>query len=184
MTDYAELDHLLSRYLDGTVNAEELAILETRLVADEKFAAHFSRWCLLHQQISELFTESALHEIMDQFVKGTPALPKALSHLASHSHKPPDAPTTLAFSAAGEDSPLPFSVRQFLRRWLVLGAAAAVLAVAAWVIQHPSGSWLSDVPTSRDVQNSSVVATLTQMVDWRLGFRCPRFSSRPAPQQR
>jgi anti-sigma factor RsiW len=170
MTDYAEFDHLLSRYLDGTVNAEELALLEARLVADEKFAAHFSRWCLLHQQISELFTESALHEIMDQFVKGTPALPKALSHLASNSHKPPESPTTLAFSSADEDGS--FNFRHFLRRWFVLGAAAAaVITVTAWVIQHPSGSWLNDVPTSRDVQSPNVVATLTQMVDgvWETG---------------
>ncbi len=109
---------------------------------------------------------------MDQFVKGTPALPKALSHLGSNSYKPPDAPTTLTFSAADEDDQLPFNFRQFLRRWFVLGAAAAaVVAFAAWVIQHPSGSWLSDVPTSRDVQNSNFVATLTQMVDgvWESG---------------
>ncbi|HEY2826017.1 MAG TPA: LamG-like jellyroll fold domain-containing protein [Pirellulales bacterium] len=167
MSDYPQLDHLLSRYLDGTVNADELAQLESHLLADEKFAEHFSRWCLLHQQISELFTERALHEIMDQFVNGTPGLPKkALSHLASNSHKPPDTPTTFAFTghrSADQGQP---SVGSFFRRWLVLGAAAAAMVViTAWLIQHRPNSWLNDVPTSRDSANSNVVATLTQVVD-------------------
>ena len=60
MSDEAEFDRLLSRYLDGSVSAAELAQLESRLLADDEFTRRFSRWCLLHRQISELFTESAV----------------------------------------------------------------------------------------------------------------------------
>ncbi len=40
MLEYAELDRLLSRYFDGSVAADELALLESRLAADEQFAEH------------------------------------------------------------------------------------------------------------------------------------------------
>jgi len=169
MSDYPEFDHVLSRYLDGSINTDELAQLESRLLADERFAEHFSRWCLLHQQISEIFTESALHEIMDQFVKGSPALPKkALSHLASNSHKPPDAPTTLAFSDTRLKNQAPAHMGWFLPRWLVLGAAAAaVLAIAlgVWMPAHHLNSLNVNPDGSRDGDGTDVVATLTQVVD-------------------
>ncbi len=172
ISDYSAHDNLLSRYLDGTINADELAELESRLVADEKFAEHFSRWCLLHQQISEIFTESALHEIMDQFVKGSPGLPKrALSHLASNSHKPPDTPTTLAFTRHPAARPGVLGLPWLFRHWAILGAAAAIILVAAWMVQHRSGTWLSGVPSSHDVENADLVATLTQVVD---GVWAPR----------
>jgi hypothetical protein len=157
MSDYTELDHLLSRYLDGSVNADELAQLESCLLTDEKFAEHFSRWCLLHRQISELLAESALHEIMDQFVKGSPALPKALTQFGSAAHKPPETPTTMAFSGQRRKQYAGPGTRWFSRRWFVLGAAAAaVIMIAAWAIQQRSNSRLND---------TDVVATLTQLVD-------------------
>ncbi|HTQ40162.1 MAG TPA: LamG-like jellyroll fold domain-containing protein [Pirellulales bacterium] len=174
MSDESELDLLLSRYLDGSVNADELAQLESRLISDEQFAQHFSRWCLLHRQISELFTESVLHEIMNQFIQGSPALPKkALSQLTA-ANKQTAGPMKLAFSderRSRANSPL-----LFWRRWSVLGVAAAVLlAVSLWIFQQRSNSWLSEVPTARDVDVNNVVATLTQAVDAVWDPRGPAF---------
>ena len=103
---------------------------------------------------------------MDQFVKGSPGLPKkALSHLASNSHKPPDTPTTFAFLGHSATRHGALGLPWFFPRWVVLGAAAAVVIIAAWMIQHRTGTWLSGVPTSHDVENAAVVATLTQVVD-------------------
>src|SRR5882757_1817157 len=70
------LDRILSRYFDGSICAEELAELEAKLVADDQFAAYASRWCLLHRQIAELLTETQLHELMDDFIKGSPTFPR------------------------------------------------------------------------------------------------------------
>jgi anti-sigma factor RsiW len=76
MSEYSELDRTLSRYLDGSVTADELALLESQLAADAQFAEHVARWCLAHRQVSELLTENKLHRLMDQFVTTSPGLPK------------------------------------------------------------------------------------------------------------
>ena len=75
MNDGSEFDVLLSRYFDGTLSPSELAELEAKLLADEAFAEHVSSWCLVHRQIIELLTETRLHDLLDQFVQGTPGLP-------------------------------------------------------------------------------------------------------------
>ncbi|HZZ27657.1 MAG TPA: LamG-like jellyroll fold domain-containing protein [Pirellulales bacterium] len=166
MSAESEFDLLLSRYLDGTVTADELARLESRLLSDNEFAQYFSRWCLLHRQISELFTESALHEIMDQFAQGAPGLSKrAFSQLTAASKKQTSGAKNLLFSdeRARRDAS---SLRFISRRWWLAGAAAAVLlGLTAWVFRQHTNSWLSEVPTARDVDNTDVVATLTQLVD-------------------
>ena len=36
----------------------------------------FSRWCLLHRQIHELLSENTLHQLMEQYVTGSAAMPK------------------------------------------------------------------------------------------------------------
>jgi anti-sigma factor RsiW len=55
MRDFEELDELLSRYLDGAADAEEVSILEAMLRAeDSAFAEYFARWCMLHRQTSEM----------------------------------------------------------------------------------------------------------------------------------
>src|SRR6478752_1865023 len=74
--EYSGLDRILSRYFDGSIGAEELAELEAKLNADDQFAAYASRWCLLHRQIAELLTETQLHELMDDFIKGSPTFPR------------------------------------------------------------------------------------------------------------
>src|SRR5437764_292503 len=76
MADHTEIDQLFSRYIDGSINAVELAQLEARLASDPASAAHFSRWCLMHRQIAELLNESTLHELMDEFMTGAAGLPK------------------------------------------------------------------------------------------------------------
>src|SRR5262245_38603140 len=116
MAEYAEFDGLLSRYFDGAATADEMAQLESRLIADEKFAEHFSRWCLLHRQITEVLTESTLHALMDRFATGSPSLPKTvLSQITS---------STQGRSKAGQGGPRPG--RLFFRRFLAgISAAAA-----------------------------------------------------------
>jgi len=73
---YSELDRLMSRYVDGVLDAGDLAKLEARLLADDEFVDRFARWCLTHRQIADLLTESALHHLMDQFVQTSPGLPR------------------------------------------------------------------------------------------------------------
>jgi hypothetical protein len=73
---HTKLDRLLSRYLEGGLSREEMAALEEIILSDDRFADQFSRWCLLHRQIAELLSEDQLHELMDQFVTGSPGPPK------------------------------------------------------------------------------------------------------------
>jgi hypothetical protein len=72
------LGALLCSYWVGSSSAAEIAVLEARLIADEAFADRVSQWCLMHRQIGELKTESALHEMTDQFVQGTPGPPRGV----------------------------------------------------------------------------------------------------------
>lgn len=84
MSDFAELDAILNRYLDGVASAEEIARLENALAEDQQFADHFARWCLAHRQITELLNESKLHQLMDDFVTSAPTLPKAARRRGLH----------------------------------------------------------------------------------------------------
>ena len=77
-TEFSELDRLLSQYLEGELSREELSTLEEIILADDRFADRFSRWCLMHRQVAELLSEDRLHELMDQFVTGSPGPPKSM----------------------------------------------------------------------------------------------------------
>ena len=182
MSEYPELDRILSRYFDGSITADELAALEVRLLADDQFAEQVSRWCLLHRQVSELLTETKLHALMDHFVKGSPTLPKdALLQLASKSTRKSNLGRT----------DVPFDDRQYrvrgfpLRRLLAWGvAAASVFAVAAWALYFRSSpdsirarsTLVENIIESQDPKQTidappQFVATLTQVEDcvWEAG---------------
>jgi hypothetical protein len=154
MTDYAEFDLLLNRYLDGTLSAEELAQLEAQLVTDEAFAEHFSRWCLAHRQIAELLTETKLHDLMDQFMQGSPGLPKG-------AFRQPSAAATPSSAADGAAH----KVRnRRLGRWQALAAAVAITGIIAWwVVDRPSA--LAPVKSLPAPIRGQIIATLTQVVD-------------------
>jgi anti-sigma factor RsiW len=177
-------DQLFSRYLDGSLTAHELAEFEARILADDAFAEHFSRWCLLHRQIHELLAESTLHQLMEQFATGSSALPKkALSQgtaARGQQEKLSDAGASILpanrIPPVGGPGILQFTRLQW-QRWLALGtAAAAVMAIAVWISVHRfrNGETIGPLAASRaerEADHVDVVATLTQMVDgvWMRG---------------
>jgi hypothetical protein len=158
----AELDELLNRYFDGAATAEEVARLEDRLLTDEGFADRVSQWCLMHRQIVELMTESALHEMMDRFVQAAPGPPKPLRSVASRRGAAADAPSGRTTSP--------------WRRWrtLLAGAAAiaATIALAAYLGSRGGGTNAGDDARQANVaQNSgtpvgaAIIATVTRAAD-------------------
>jgi Concanavalin A-like lectin/glucanases superfamily len=183
MSNFSQYDGLVSRYVDGLLNPDELAELERMLLADDQFAEHFARWCLTHRQIAELLTESALHHLMDQFVQGSPGVPRhSLSHLATvgNRNRPNESRDNTAVSEPGRP------VRSWLSRaggprWFVLAAAAAVIGAAAWFIverqsppaENGSSANIANNGQTRDSaeQKPQILATLTQLADpvWQPG---------------
>ena len=177
MAEYAELDRLLSRYLDGSLSQEELARLESQLAADQQFADHFARWCLVHRQIFELETESKLHDLMDQFVQGSPTLPKETFRQAAGS--PARSPSMAAARTSRRreraDRPAWLGAR-FPAAPAVAMAALVVLLVGAaiwnWQFRARDGGDRSAVQVASTEESAvaapaapKIVATLTQVVD-------------------
>jgi hypothetical protein len=154
MTDYSEFDAVLNRYLDGTASADELAQIEAQLVADEAFAEHFSRWCLAHRQIAELLTETRLHDLMDQFVQGSPGLPKGAFRQ----------PTNLTDASRPSENAGYAARTARTGKWLALAAAVAIAGVVAWwvVDKSPPDNSIATAPTPT---RGPFIATLTQVVD-------------------
>lgn len=174
---YRELDPLLSRFLDGSLTADELATLESRLTTDERFGDHFARWCLEHRQITELLAESKLHRLMDQFVTMSPALPKA-------AFREPITPATGAISRRlGEHRIIRHDRSQRTNgfpqltsfRAIALATLAAVATGAAvWVftdrmmeerVSTTKGRVATSQEPESDKNGPAIVATLTQVVD-------------------
>lgn len=175
MSEFSELDRLLSRYFDGSITAQELVALESRLLADEKFAEEASRWCLLHRQVSELLTETKLHALMDHFVKGSPAVPKdAVLHLASNG---PRNGGSTPRKLAG----VWMSARRLIT-WTALAATLCALVAAGFHFRAPRTSEVTPAPntvagdeTTKPMVDAETaqkfVATLTQVDDcvWEPG---------------
>ncbi len=139
--DDETINELLNRYVEGQARPDEIALFETRLQADDEFADHVSRWCLMHRQITELMTEDALHEMMDRFVQGSPGPPRQVFSKAQ--------------SASRSKADADFAARRRRSHWL-LAAAAALLAVLAGAVlvqrRDPTGV-MSD-PSHIDVVKS------------------------------
>lgn len=168
MAEFDDLDQILSRYLEGEISADELAQLEARLESDEAFADHFSRWCLMHRQVTELLSEDILHQLMDQFVTGSPALPKSVR-----------SQWTASASGSGDRSA---GAKQRLGRsgWRgnlrgllgALGLATAATVVASslwWWAGHgrtPDGqSTFTAGAETPSADRAEMIATLTRLVD-------------------
>jgi hypothetical protein len=160
MSQFSEYDQLLSRYVDGSISADELARLEARLLADEQFAEHVSRWCLMHRQVGDLLQEMALHELMDGFVTGAPAPPQKILSKSS-------------VAGTSTTSRRPGLAKRFKTIWLGLTAMAAAI-LAAISFQLWSHRLLpSSENTTRALANAGDsetgrpqrVGTLTQIVD-------------------
>jgi Concanavalin A-like lectin/glucanases superfamily len=155
MSDYPQLDRLISRYVDGLASADDMAALEQMLARDERFAEHLARWCLAHRQVSELLAESKLHDLMDQFASSSPGLPKD------------------AFRDRRERG-APSGGRRRMFAWLAL--AGMLAACAAWLIVARSdlrglGEMIADSVVGRAGGGGESAATLTQLVDakWAAG---------------
>src|SRR5687768_638333 len=171
MSDYSEFDSVLSRYLDGTLSAEELAHLEAKLVGDDAFAEHVSRWCLTHRQVVELLTETKLHDLMDQFVQGSPGLPKGAFR------QPANAAATesrqIDIDLAGGGGSDHHDAKWRFARWLTFTAAAAALVgfITWWVTHQSSLRTMESAEKAKTLTESppaerdEIVATLTQVVD-------------------
>ncbi|MEX2091042.1 MAG: LamG-like jellyroll fold domain-containing protein [Pirellulales bacterium] len=160
MSEYLELDRLLSRYLDGSATAADMATLEATLAADEQFAEHFARWCLAHRQIADLHTESKLHDLMDQFATSSPGLPKEAFRERRE--------RSVGGGGGGGGG------GKWLLAWAVL--AGALVSVAAWLIVDRSGRQIVDPTVAKTEAEPAgtepvVTATLTQIVDgvWAAG---------------
>ena len=171
MSDYSEFDVLLNRYLDGTLSTNELAQLEAKLVGDDAFAEHFSRWCLAHRQIVELLTETKLHDLMDQFVQGSPGLPKGAfrqSAIAATTESP-----QVDVDLAGRSLSDYRAANWRFARWLTLTAAAAALVgFVTWWLTHQSSLRTLDraekaktMAEALRAERNEIIATLTQVVD-------------------
>lgn len=177
MSEYPEYDLLLSKYLEGSIQAEELSRLEAKLLADDVFARHVSRWCLVHRQVSELLTENTLHQLMDQFSQGSPSLPvAAVAQLNGQDHTQSTAPWSLTNRGrlVSNDRLGGSRIRPLnRRRWIIwIASLAALLLIAlAWYTTHlqslPPGLTAEDANAIRrqNGENVDVVATLTQVVD-------------------
>lgn len=151
MAESTELDRVVSRFLDGTATAADMAVLESRLAADEQFADHLARWCLTHRQVADLLTESKLHDLMDQFATSSPSLPKEVFRERQER------------SAGGGR----FGGQRMLA-WAAL--AGALLSVGAWLISNRDDEVQVDPMLAKVEQPSIstepvVAATLTQIVD-------------------
>jgi len=164
MSEYAELDRILSRYLDGSVDADELALLESQLAADEQFAEHFARWCLAHRQVSELLTENKLHRLMDQFVTTAPGLPKETVKQLRQS----------SAAVAREHKGRTRSSRFWTLGWVAFASVAVFSAV--WLLANRSQPETKEIDGRQaevvpDPAAPIVAATLTQVVDcvWAAG---------------
>ncbi len=160
MSEYPELDRLLSRYLDGSAEAADMATLEATLAADEQFAEHFARWCLAHRQIADLLTESKLHLLMDQFATSSPSLPKE----AFRERRERSSGGSGGGSGGGR--------RMFA--WATI--AGALLSVGAWLWVDRSEPQTADPTVAKTVTEPTtselvIAATLTQIVDgvWAKG---------------
>lgn len=152
MTDYDRMAPLVSRYFDGLSTREELAELEERLLTDDEFAQHVSRWCLMHGHVAELLTESALHQLMDQFKSSSPgARAEILNAAAAAAAKP----LKVRF--------LP-SAGFFRSRTLWIGALAATVAFAA--LAHVLWRSTQEAPqVAAAAKTPSRLATLTQLTN-------------------
>lgn len=174
MAAYEQLDPILSRYFDGSINDAELAQLESAIVADPQFTQYVARWCVMHQHIGDLLTERILHQLMDQFATGTSSLrqeilsnpAKTISTASKPLTSPPSPVDKMSWlSAAGV--------------WKAAFATAALIIVAlsfnVWhrAAPHPDITAATAPPTSslQESNPSGRVATLTQLVDarWMLG---------------
>jgi hypothetical protein len=175
MKDDAHFDRLLSQYLEGSIGQDELALFESRLLSDDCFAKHVALWCLMHRQIAELGTEHALHQLMDQFVKGTAGRTQdAFAQLESFSDL--DAVEPRRDSASSSRRSMG-ATSLLSRSWFpmatAIGLSVLLLAGAGaiwWKLQRTEAA-LNRVESSSvavapvAVPNDEFVATLTQLVD-------------------
>jgi hypothetical protein len=175
MSEDVHLDHLLSQYFEGTIAADELAKLESRLLSDDVFAEHVALWCLMHRQIGELRTEHALHQLMDQFIKGSPGSPQdTFAQLESFSARDLAEPRRSPISSRDHNSG---ASRSLFSSWMRTSAAIAFgglllvgLGAALWNLGRMDAArrpveLARAVPETAAVPTGEFAATLTQLVD-------------------
>lgn len=152
----------MRRYFEGFIKRKELTQLEEKLLADEDFARHVSRWCMMHRQIADLVTEKLLHQLMDQFATRSPALRQEIFNKPVASKSTGSNRVKNALAMVRLDG---LRIGSFAVAALVIGA----ISIAVW----RSGRQPADVavsPPSPAATNPTDTqplrfATLTQLID-------------------
>lgn len=166
-----ESDELISRYLEGALDADELQQFETRLIADQAFADEVARWSLMHRQVFELLAESKLHALLDEAVASSPSFPSEFRAELE--------------AAATKRHPSRNRLRPRKQAWYshrMTWATAVVLAMVAAVVWWTRSATAppESAPVVADTQSPAAappatVATLTQMVDCQWASWAPSF---------
>lgn len=163
---------LISLYLDGTLNAEELSEIERSLIEDSRFADLFARCSLTHRQVIELLTEDKLHVLLDQAVASSPSLPRdismQLSSLSRNQRRSVGMSEVMGRHAWN---------KTFLQVPVWMWAATAVLMIVTaflWqrqALDAKNDDLLASRPEIVNDEQWPVAATLTRMVDceWATG---------------
>lgn len=167
MSEYNELDAILSRYFDGSISDAELAQFDAAIISDAEFSRHVARWCVMHQHIGDLLTERLLHQLMDQYAAASPALRQEIFNNPA-AGKTPAAKPTASQSSASNRASWP-AITGF---WKMAFATAALIIVALFASLWNPAHQSSTVATTSASLNSFPVAdqqvrlaTLTQLVD-------------------
>jgi hypothetical protein len=162
MNDVEIFDKLLHQYLEGMATPDEVAQLESMLLADDALVQRASEQALLHRQVSELFAEEHLHELMDKFAVGSKAVPNAMRQV---------------MTAAGErerQTPIT-TMRSKNHHWQIIGLtavlAASLLAILLWQETPTTESQQLAAPT--EITEPEAAATVTQLSapSWKQGER-------------
>jgi hypothetical protein len=163
MNDVEIFDKLLQQYFEGLATPDEIAQLESMLLADDALVQRASEQALLHRQVFELFAEEHLHELMDKFAVGSKAVPNAMRQV-------------MTASAVGEH-PTPISpTRSKNHHWQIIGLctalAASVLAVLLWQEPPTTNPEFAAAPTE-SAASEAAAATVTQLSapTWKPGER-------------
>ncbi len=152
-----DFERLISRYLDGTIDARELGEFEEYLASGEVPAQRFAEWCLMHRQVADILSEDRLHDLIDQMLVDRPGPPRTPQNRTEH----PGLRQQLAPSKGWAWwSPRLVSA--------TVGAAAMAVAATVGLLLWWPTTASDGTPSSVDAPASEVavaVASLAQLID-------------------
>lgn len=165
MKDVEIFDKLLHQYLEGMATPDEIAQLESMLLADDALVQRASEQALLHRQVFELFAEEHLHELMDKFAVGSKAVPNAMRQVM-----------TAVTERERQVNSITSVPRPRNLRWQIAGfgavLAASLLAILLWQEAPVAGPEQLAAPAESAIAEEAA-ATVTQLSApaWKPGER-------------